>query len=274
MPLGIGCGAAAFLCSGFLAFFAPRFAALPLALFLVLCLAAPFMPCLGFFLPVICRGRKNNHQVALTFDDGPCPQSTPFILNLLKRYDLRATFFVVGRQAEACPELVGQILAHGHTIGNHSLEHDPWLMLRSGATIREDIHACREILAKHSIRPLVFRPPVGITGPRLKNVVKNQGLLTVNYSCRALDFGNRRIGNLAHRILARLKAGDIIMLHDLPPHGAGDRRQWESELEQLAAALGRGWQVVPLAELINQPVMVTMGKIGPGNPVAQDQPFA
>lgn len=237
--------------------FSPILAIFPLSLFLFSCLAAPFIAGYGFFLPVISRGSPENNHVALTFDDGPWPASTPILLDLLARHKLVATFFVVGRQAAKYPDLIAAILAQGHTIGNHSLRHDPFLMLRTPKTLQEDIHTTQEILEKLGVTPFVFRPPVGITNPRLKRVLAQEKLLAVNYSCRALDGGNRNIDNLAGKILHRLRPGDIILLHDLPPQRKERSGYWQQELDRLFAALQKNYQVVSLEELIRQPVMMS-----------------
>lgn len=233
----------------------PLAAVVPLAIFLLLCLAAPFFPGFAFFLPVISRGKPGAASVALSFDDGPSPASTPVLLNLLARYRLPATFFVVGRQAERYPELIAAILEQGHTIGNHSLRHDHFLMLRQMDTLWNDIRQTQEILARQGIRPHVFRPPVGITSPRLHAALQREGLCAVNYSCRAWDRGNRNLRHLADKILRRLRPGDIIILHDLPPFQPELSGYWRHELERLFAALAADFQVVPLEELIRWPVM-------------------
>jgi peptidoglycan/xylan/chitin deacetylase (PgdA/CDA1 family) len=248
-------GVAALLLALLLSLLSPPLALLPLSLFLLACLAAPFIAGYGFFLPVISRGSAEGKQVALTFDDGPWPTSTPILLDLLARHNLQATFFVVGRQAEKHPELIAAILAQGHTIGNHSLRHDSLLMLRRPKTLQKDIHATQEILQKLGVTPLVFRPPAGITNPRLKQVLALENLLAVNYSCRAMDGGNRNIDNLAGKILARLRPGDIIMLHDLPPQGKALSSTWQKELDRLFAALQDNGQVVSLEKIIHHPVM-------------------
>ncbi len=234
---------------------APHMALFPLLLFLLLSLAAPFFPQWSFFLPVISHGRTGEQGVALTFDDGPSPESTPVILDLLARYRLPATFFVVGRQAAAHPQLVRAILAQGHTIGNHSLQHDSLLMLRGPKELADDIHRTQEIISQTGARPLVFRPPVGITNPHLGRVLAKEGMVAIGYSCRALDRGNRNITNLAGKILGKLRPGAIIMLHDLPPHRAELSELWQQELEQLLRTLAADFSVVPLAELISRPVM-------------------
>lgn len=248
-------GAIALLCAGLFFFFSPGLAILPLSLFLLLCLAAPFFPEFEFFLPVISQGNPEGRHVALTFDDGPSPVSTPILLDLLARHKLQATFFVVGEKAAKHPELIAAIIAHGHSIGNHSLRHDPLLMLRTPKTLQKDIHATQDILKNNGIRPLVFRPPVGITNPRLKRVLARENLIAITYSCRAFDCGNRNIRNLANKILRRLGPGGIIMLHDLPPKRQASLGYWQKELERLFAALQENYQVVSLETLIQQPVM-------------------
>ncbi len=94
--LGEKIGVLALLLALLLFFVTPALAALPLVVFLILCFGAPFFPGFGFYLPVISRGRAGVKEIALTFDDGPSPLSTPVLLNLLARHSLRATFFVVG----------------------------------------------------------------------------------------------------------------------------------------------------------------------------------
>ncbi len=249
-------GIIALLLALLLSLLSPHLALFPLLFFLLSCLIAPFFSGYGFFLPVISRGSPAGNQVALTFDDGPSPLSTPILLDLLARHNLSATFFVVGKLAVKYPDLIAAILAQGHTIGNHSLRHDPLLMLRTSKTLQEDVYATQEILKKLGVTPLVFRPPAGITNPRLQRVLARENLLAVNYSCRAMDGGNRNIRNLAGKILQRLRPGDIIMLHDLPPQQQGLSGYWQQELDRLFAVLKDSYQVVALEEIIQHPVMM------------------
>lgn len=234
---------------------APGLAILSLSSFLFLCFIAPFLPRFGFFLPVIHHGGKGVTAVALTFDDGPSPASTPDILRLLNRYKLKATFFVIGRQAAAYPELIGDIIAGGHSIANHSYRHDSLLMLRSYAELQRDIEKTQEILARFGIKPLLFRPPAGVTNPRLKGVTAALNLTTVNFSCRAFDGGNKRINNLTARVMNRLRPGDIIMLHDTCPRPESLKQYWLTELDQLFKNMRQKYTVLPLENIIYQPVM-------------------
>jgi len=254
---GIKIGVAALVLGAFLLFSNPPLAVIPLGLFLLICLIAPFLPCFNFFLPITCRGTNGSQKVALTFDDGPTPESTPILLDLLARHELQATFFVVGEKAAAHPELIQNILARGHTIGNHSLRHDPLLMLRRPKTLEKDIHQTQVILQGFGIQPLFFRPPVGITNPHLGRILTGEGLIAVNYSCRALDRGNRNINNLARKILGRVRPGDIIMLHDLPPHQRDLLDDWRLQLDYLFTELQKNYSVVPLEIILQRPTMTT-----------------
>ena len=238
----------------------PPIAALPLGLFLLASLGAPFLPRWSFFLTVISRGKPGVDGIALTFDDGPFPASTPALLELLAKYNLPATFFVIGKHAAAHPELIAAILAHGHTIGNHSSNHDNLLMLRSCKVLHEEIRATQEILGKAGIRPLVFRPPIGITSPRLRPVLASLGLRAVTFSCRIFDRGNKNVRNLASRVLRRLQPGDILLLHESPPQSEEATVYWYNELNSLFATLHQLDRVVPLATLIDQPTMVSLEK--------------
>ena len=250
-------GCATLLCAALVAWFAPGLAIVPLSLFLLLCLVAPFFPGFAFFLPLKSHARRESRAVALTFDDGPSPSSTPIVLALLARYRLRATFFVIGERALAHPELIAAILAQGHSIGNHSWRHDSLLMLRSLGQLRRDIQTTQDVLSTAGVQPLVFRPPAGITSPRLKPVLADLDLECVTFSCRAFDGGNRRIRNLAKRVLRRLRPGDILLLHDVPPWQHAQKDAWEDELDRLFSALSRDWAVLPLDDFIGGPVMKT-----------------
>lgn len=251
-------GIVAFLLAALLFFIDPRLATLPLCLFLLLCLAAPFLPRFGFFLPIISRSTTGSKGVALTFDDGPSPSSTPIVLDLLDRYQLKATFFVIGEKAARHPDLIADILSRGHSIGNHSWRHDDLLMLRSRKRLQQDIYQTQEVLKQAGIQALAFRPPVGISNPRLKQVLVDENLVTVTFSCRVFDQGNRKIENLAQRILHKLKAGDILLLHDIAPGNEAMASYWQNELNTLFFSLQQGsYDVQPLERLIGQPVMIT-----------------
>lgn len=263
-PPAFWAGLAALLAAAVLFPANPSWSCIPLLLFVLSCLVAPFFPRWGYFLPVISRGSSNRRVVALTVDDGPDPEMTPRLLSLLRQRGMTATFFVTGQQVRKHPELVRKILAEGHTVGNHSFRHDVLLMLRSSRRLAEEIDHLQELLASFGIRPLVFRPPVGITNPRLGPVLRRRGMSCVNFDCRAFDAGNRRLEGLSGKLQKKMRPGSILLIHDIRPSGNTDVNLWISEIEDLLDRIAAGgYKVVSLQELIGRPVMEK------GIPVAQ-----
>jgi peptidoglycan/xylan/chitin deacetylase (PgdA/CDA1 family) len=248
---------AALVCAGVLLTVWPPLALLPLAAYVGLCCLAPFYPHWSWYLPILSHGSRKSQTVALTFDDGPDPRATPALLNLLERYGVTATFFLLGRRAARHPELVDAILKAGHSVGNHSFSHDKWLMLRSSKRLAADIAATQKLLAGHGVRPLAFRPPVGITNPLLGTILNRLGLYAVNFSCRGYDLGNRRLTHLAAKLLDRVRGGDILLLHDTAPPRTADLKLWLEEVERLLTGLAnKGLRVARLEDLIGRKVMV------------------
>lgn len=266
-------GGLACLAAAALAWVDLRLAAVPLGGFIALCAVAPFIPSSSFFLPVISRGRSEHKAVALTFDDGPDPLTTPVLLHLLKKHRVSGTFFVTGSQVVRHPDLARDILAQGHSLGNHSFKHDRWSAFRSPKTTLLDIRATQQALKELGVVALAYRPPMGITSPRLRGAMQAEGMFVVNFSCRAWDGGNRRLSNLAHRILQRVRPNDILLLHEklarpslLPT--------WVGEVDRVLSGIREnGLSVVPLAELIGRPVMAALADRDAVRPTAhRDEP--
>jgi peptidoglycan-N-acetylglucosamine deacetylase len=224
--------------------------------YIVLCVAAAFFPRSNFFLPVTSRGKTGRNLVALTFDDGPTQPTTRQIMDLLEKYSLKATFFVSGLNALNHPEIIREILDRGHTIGNHSFHHNPLVMLRSYNYLYQEIFRTQEVLTKMGIRTLAFRPPVGIINPKLAPILDKLGMFCVTFSCRAFDAGNRRVRNLGSKILNKVKADDIILLHDIRPRRKENGVNLLTEIESLLQGLiGKGLKIVPLSTLIGRELM-------------------
>jgi len=249
-------GLGAFLLAVLAAPFSLVLAAVPLALFLAMCFTAPFLPGIGFFLPVVSRGRPEKGGVALTFDDGPDPASTPALLELLSEYRAPATFYVTGRRAERYPPLIHEIVVRGHTIGNHSYSHDNFIMFRSTGALKAEIEKAQQVLHALGVFPHTFRPPVGVTNPKLGAVLNQMGMFAVNFNRRAGDRGNRQVAHLARKILKNLRAGDIVMLHDIPPRNGQTSDRWLQEVERILDGIqARGLKVIALTALIDRAVM-------------------
>lgn len=252
-----GCGA--FLAAVLLLGVDPRLAAIPLLVFILLCAGAPFIPASSFFLPVISRGASRRKAVALTFDDGPDPMTTPELLLLLKKRRVKGTFFVNGRRAARYPELMSEILAQGHTLANHSFNHDIFGAFKRSKTMAHEIEATQSALRTVGVVALAYRPPMGITAPRLGRLMKAKGMYVVNFSCRARDGGNRWIINLSQRILKRVRADDIVLLHDVVPTPPSHLSYWVNEIDLIIKGIqAKGMEILPLADIIGRPVMMDL----------------
>ncbi len=234
----------------------PYIALVPLAGFILACGLMPFFPQASFFLPVISKGSSSRTAVSLTFDDGPDPASTPILLGILEKYKISATFFVTGERARKYAGLVKEIVSRGHTLGNHSYTHDTLIMVRSVDTLRKEIVKTQQVFEELGFRVRLFRPPVGITTPRYADALERTGLQVVNFSRRAGDMGNRRVKGIARKILKKLRAGDIVLLHDVPPGSEEQFQLWLAEVERLLMEIReKGFEIVPLETLIGLPVM-------------------
>lgn len=169
----------------------------------------------GVYLKALCRAESADKVVALTFDDGPDEDSTPRVLDLLKRYDVRATFFVVGEQARQNPELIHRMVAEGHTVAGHSYYHLPQSTLWSSQRYTEELFRCNDVVARLTgLRMRLYRPPFGVTNPPIARAVKNLGLIPVGWSVRSLDTITKDTDRVVDRVMRGLRGGDMILLHD------------------------------------------------------------
>jgi len=250
------CGITAFALAILLGTIDLRLATVPLTLLVMLCVIAPFLPRSGFFFPVVSRGTTGKDRVAITFDDGPDPATTPHLLDLLEKYRVPAAFFVTGRRAAVYPHLVRAIIDRGHEVGNHTFHHNKYRMFWQPGLLDHEIVATQRALAPLGIVPLAFRPPIGITTPAMGKVLAARNLFAVNFSCRAFDAGNRRIGRLSRKILTAVQPDDIVLLHDSTPDTGRSIEPWFEEVEAILEGLSeKGLTATPLSRLIDRPVM-------------------
>jgi peptidoglycan-N-acetylglucosamine deacetylase len=237
-------------------FIHPLLTAAFLLFYVVLCISACFFPQSNFLGPVISRGCTGKNSVSLTFDDGPSPLITGEILALLDRHDVKATFFVSGARAMQYPELIKDIIYRGHGVGNHSMNHDPLVMLKPYRVLYREVSDAQNVLRKMGVEALAFRPPAGIINPKLHPILKQLGLICVTFNRRALDAGNFRVKNLAWKILKKVKNNDIILLHDTPPRRPEDQAILMEEFEKILTGLTKKrLHIVPLSGLIGREIM-------------------
>lgn len=153
-------------------------------------------------------------EISLTFDDGPDPEVTPRVLDLLEARGATATFFCIGERARAYPDLCREIVRRGHGIENHSSRHHPTFAMRGMGGMRRDIAAAQaSITHAAGTAPRFFRPPAGLRSPLLDPVLHALGLRLVSWTRRGFDT-RLQPGPVAAKLVAGLRAGDILLLHD------------------------------------------------------------
>jgi peptidoglycan/xylan/chitin deacetylase (PgdA/CDA1 family) len=179
---------------------------------------------LNIFGKSVCKIKNApKNTIYLTFDDGPNPNITPRVLELLKKYNQKATFFCIAEKAKKYPEIVRKIVEDGHTLGSHDLHHRWTSNFRMTKKLTEEIGESVRILeeAANCTKIRLYRPPVGLSNPHLFGVLKKFNLQCVGWSKSTRDGGNRilsaikNIPNLAKATAAQ--DGDIILLHDNSP---------------------------------------------------------
>lgn len=183
--------------------------------------------------------------IALTFDDGPNRRLTPELLDILREHDVRATFFVVGRQVAAHPGILRRIAAEGHEIGNHTWDHSSLDAIGANA-VRSQIEKTTNVIrAVAGQSPALMRPPYGRTNPQLNEWIFDQfGLKVILWSVDSSDWRHRDPDLVRWEILSGAKPGAIILAHDTQ---ASTIAAISSTLEALQA---KGFIFVTVSELI------------------------
>jgi cellulose synthase/poly-beta-1,6-N-acetylglucosamine synthase-like glycosyltransferase/peptidoglycan/xylan/chitin deacetylase (PgdA/CDA1 family)/spore germination protein YaaH len=206
----------------------------------------------------------SSNQVALTFDDGPDPQWTPKILDVLKREKVPATFFLIGFQAENSPGITDRIYREGHEIGNHTFSH-PDISNVSSSFMKVEVNLTEQLFASRlGIRTLLFRPPYSIDAEpdtedevRPLETTQNMGLVTIGDKVDPNDWRRPPAADISADVLNHLPpcavndihCGNIILMHD----GGGDRSQTLLALPTIIAGIRtKGLQIVPLHELLGK----------------------
>ncbi|HEY1609895.1 MAG TPA: polysaccharide deacetylase family protein [Paraburkholderia sp.] len=205
-------------------------------------------------------------QIALTIDDGPNPDVTPRVLDLLDRHGARATFFCIGDEARRHPQLIEAIVARGHAVENHSQRHRHDFSLLGPAGLRREIETAQNTLTDISgATPLFFRAPAGLRNPFLEPVLCRLGLTLASWTRRGFDTRSRDADAVTRRLLRGLAARDILLVHD--GHAARDVRGQPVVLDVLPAVLraaadtGLRWTTLRAALARNCDAPEAVGKI-------------
>lgn len=202
------------------------------------------------------RERAAGRRLALTFDDGPNPEQTPQLLELLAEHDAKATFFLIGRWAEREPALIRRLVAEGHAIGNHTFVH-PTMPAHGARWIRDDLRRCREAVEASGETfstidgAALMRPPYGRRRPGTLRALRAEGYVPVTWSITGYDWRAHTTAKRITRRCLRARDGDIILLHDgsnVEP--AADRsRSIESARATLEHFIPQGYSFVTVPQL-------------------------
>lgn len=170
----------------------------------------------NYFLKVIHKVPNSEaNELFLTFDDGPHPEFTPKILEVLSRFNAKATFFCIGKNIEKHPDIFLKIIEQGHLIGNHSYVHSNNYGFLSTKAVVQDLRRTQEIITHLTgQKNKLFRPPFGVTNPNIASAVKNLNLTTVGWSIRSYDTIAKAPEIVFKKINKKMKSGSILLLHD------------------------------------------------------------
>lgn len=199
----------------------------------------------NFFMEVLCKGDVQKKELVLTFDDGPHPEFTPKVLAILEEYQVKATFFCIGKNIEKYPELTQEIDIKGHIIGNHTYNHSNFFDIYTQKRVKQELKSTEEIIQEViQKKTMIFRPPYGVTNPPIAKAVKALDYLTIGWSIRSLDTAIKEKEKIVSRVISQLKGGDILLLHD-----TSERTVFVLE-EVLKHCKNNGIKIVGLDELL------------------------
>lgn len=169
---------------------------------------------LQFFIHSYCHGSRSKPQIAITFDDGPLLSHTAAILDILKQEKAPAAFFLIGKNILGQEQMIKEINAQGHLIGTHSYSHHWRFPLQPVSKISAEIEASQKMVSDIIFRkPLLFRPPFGVTDPLLASAIKACKVYSIGWSLRTYDTVITSSDKLLKRA-SHIQNGDIILFHD------------------------------------------------------------
>jgi peptidoglycan-N-acetylglucosamine deacetylase len=211
-------------------------------------------PASSLFYPTISHGPRGGKHVALSFDDGPDAETTPEVLDALKEYRARATFFVIGKSLEAHLDIGRRMVAEGHAIGNHSWQHSRWQNFWFAARLEREIARGEQAIGSvtGNAVPILYRPPVGLKSGELGHAAWRRRLTLVAWSLHSRDTRLTDPQRIAARVLDRVQGGDIVLLHDGHDLPGRKRPLCAPALRLILAGLHeRGFECVTIPELLD-----------------------
>ena len=191
--------------------------------------------------------RNSSSKIALTFDDGPHPRHTREILDILEEYGVTATFFVIGVNAEAYPEIVKAEIDRGHEVGNHTYSHANLRRECTAEIVRELDDAEKVIYEAAEYKPKLLRPPGGKYANQLKEIAKQYNYSIILWTVDTKDWAHKSVDSICDNVLTNVKSGDIILFHD---HITGGSPTPEALRRIIPELKSRGFTFVTVSELI------------------------
>lgn len=184
--------------------------------------------------------------IALTFDDGPWPNTTAKVLDILKKNRIKSTFFVVGQNVKNYPDLTKQIVADGHIIANHTWHH--WYHQMSAEAAAYEVANTGDIIYQTTgVRTSLFRPPGGIMNNGVAAYAKNNKYAVIMWSADSMDYSRPAVPRLMNNIFREAKPGGIVLMHD----GGGDRSHTVKALPEIISRFRKqGYEFVTVPELL------------------------
>ena len=199
---------------------------------------------------LLCRVEDRPGEFAVTFDDGPNPAATGRILDVLARHRARATFFMLGGNVRRNGDLARRVVAEGHEPAVHGDNHWPVPLLLPGGIRSEVLHTAASIETITGVTPRFYRPPFGFMSPGQARFVRNLGFEPVLGDVYPEDPHSPGVERIVRRVMARLRGGSILILHDGSPVGTPSRWQTVEALELiLGAASEQGLRGTTVAEI-------------------------
>lgn len=184
-------------------------------------------------------------KIALTFDDGPS-EITLEVLDVLKKYDIKATFFCIGKNIEKHPEIIERILSEGHQVGNHSYSHSRFFDFYNTKKILKELEKTDVLLEKFTAKKIkFFRPPYGVTTPSIRRALKISKHSVIGWNIRSFDGGIKDQKIIYNRIIKRVSPGGIVLLHDTATHSVLVLEQFLQFLQQ------NNYTVISVEKLLN-----------------------
>jgi len=186
----------------------------------------------------------------LTFDDGPHPDVTPRLLDILSQYDARATFFLVGSRVLTWPHLAARIAEAGHTVGWHGFAHiNGWLA--SPRAVRADLDRAEEVLGGIMPSPRLYRPPFGCLSPQAYLAARKRNFTCVLWSVSALDYKRSDSEYISKRLMHRARPGKLVLLHECRAlTGEGYMHTVQAVERYLAYAEANDWRMCSLGDYV------------------------